>query len=77
MQNPKVFNKNDELRKTEFIFLTIGIPTSLLPCHLRLHFAIDISAIYQCATFSTDTIGSDNGLSPGRRQAIIWTNIVW
>ena len=22
----------------------------------------------------TTTIGSDNGLSPGRRQAIIWTN---
>ena len=22
------------------------------------------------------TIGSDNGLSPGRRQAIIWTNTV-
>ena len=21
------------------------------------------------------TIGSDNGLSPGRRQAIIWTNV--
>ena len=27
------------------------------------------------------TIGSDNGLSPGRRQAIIWTNagilLIW
>ena len=24
--------------------------------------------------FSVTSIGSDNGLSPGRRQAIIWTN---
>ena len=21
------------------------------------------------------TVGSDNGLSPGRRQAIVWTNV--
>ena len=26
------------------------------------------------AMFHQDIIGSDNGLSPGRRQAFIWTN---
>ena len=34
--------------------------------------ALRPSDAYICA--SKLTIGSDNGLSPGRRQAIIWTN---
>ena len=29
------------------------------------------------ALASTAVIGSDNGLAPTRRQAIIWTNGVW
>ena len=27
------------------------------------------------ASMNYGNIGSDNGLSPGRRQAIIWTNV--
>ena len=35
--------------------------------------SLRLSDAYKCVGILT-IIGSDNGLSPGRRQAIIWTN---
>ena len=45
----------------------------LLPAHISVQLTHWGRATYICVSKLT-IIGSDNGLSPGRRQAIIWTN---
>ena len=43
-------------------------------CPIVFHSSTDWGRVTQIYVRKLTTIGSDNGLSPGRRQAIIWTN---
>ena len=57
--------------------VTIGETTSLVPYHIFQFTATCLThwgrVIHICLSKQT-IIGSDNGLSPGQHQAIIWTN---
>ena len=45
-----------------------------LKIHRKLHGLIHWGWVTHICVSKQTSIGSDNGLSPGRRQAIIWTN---
>ena len=53
------------------------MPVSISPDKLLFHLGLNLltprGRIHICVSKIT-TIHSDNGLSPGRRQAITWTN---
>ena len=52
-----------------------GIPHELNPQHVFRDFTLTHwGRVTHICVGKTIIIGSDNGLSPGRRQAIIWTN---
>ena len=57
----------------------IAIPTSSVPLFSQIlalakHMLTHWGRVTHICVGKLTTIGSDNGLSPGRRQAIIWTN---
>ena len=58
-------------------FLTIGLHTGLVPSGIKPLPALMLThwgrVTHKCVSKRIIN-GSDNGLSPGRRQAIIWTN---
>ena len=53
-----------------------GIRTCLLPCIQMQYFSLltHWGRVTHICVGKTTSLGSDNGLSPLRRQAIIWTN---
>ena len=53
--------------------IQISTETGLYKFHFITINSLRLSGNYICVSKLT-IIGSDNGLSPGRRQAIIWTN---
>ena len=53
-------------------FIQEGIRHTYL--HLLLHVLTQWGRVTHNCVGKLTLIGSDNGLSPGRRQAIIWTN---
>ena len=62
--------------KSEFSFIFCGMSLQYLVHHIYDHTSLNVSwgrVTHICVSKLT-TIGSDNGLSPGRRQAIIWAN---
>ena len=68
-----IFNKHNVLYDYQFKFHTlysIHIALITLIDKLLTHWGL---VTHICIGTNTN-IGSDNGLSPGRRQAIIWTN---
>ena len=47
---------------------------TLLPCGIPVFWLTHWGRVTHICVGKLTIIGSDNGLSPGRRQAIIWTN---
>ena len=66
------------------LYLTLNIKNALISFHLILRYQFPLSELYNQLTHwgrvtqiyvsNLTIIASDNGLSPGRRQAIIWTS---
>ena len=80
---PKIFTKDTSQLTCDYVGvslwvpgLTYGLPLSPLCC-IRQHVILDcVNSLRPSDTYMHEIsiIGSDNGLSPDRHQAIIWTN---
>ena len=64
-------NDNTTIQKLSFIWIrAFGLPTQYVL--MTIHWG---RVTHKCVSKLT-LIGSDNGLAPGRHQAIIWTNAI-
>ena len=72
------YSENQVLNWKEHLFKSFFKNTSLTHTFSNAHYVTNALTHWGRVTYicvgKLTTIGSDNGLSPGRRQAIIWTN---
>ena len=72
LRKPKFYNKKGALFEDEFCQPSFFRPLSYY--RLVIRFLTHWGRATHICVGNLTIIGSDNGLSPGRRQAIIWTN---
>ena len=68
-----MFSGDIFLSKRDFSFKEAKTP-GLFAQVWHAHRCLQMMFSWSCTDFQLTILGSDNGLSPGRRQAIIWTN---